>query len=150
MLMTTQAIKVFSLLLLFAMFLPSCKDDEPFLDERLLDEFTVKRYEDEAGNVLSEKPDDVEGDIVLVIRRENQITGHLSNAGGIIPIEDGEYSISEDGAFEIKQLVFPELPTNDWDDMFISTYLGIESYTYDNGFLRLYYDMGGKVIVLSN
>lgn len=126
--------------------LSSCKDKDPFVDESILDEWTLQWHEDANGNKIHEKPTNLPQDIILVFRQGLDIGGQMAS----FSIE-GTYCVEKDGSMNL-DLFIPRLPTCcQWDETFLESYPTVSSYEYNGGnYLRLYYENGTKSMILSN
>jgi len=126
--------------------LMGCKEkDNPFVDENLINEWTLEWYEDINGNKIHEKPENLPQDIMLVFRLNNIVSGHIASFD-----VDGSYKINKDGYLAIT-LGYPRLPfCCQWDQTFLDTYPNISSYSYDGGnYLKIFYDNDTKVMLFS-
>ena len=125
-----------------------CKEkenEEPFVDENLINEWTLEWHENSDGSKIYEKPDDLPQDILLVFRLNNIVSGHVASFD-----IDGSYSIDKDGRLELF-LHYPWLPICcQWDQYFLESYSQINSYHYDGGnYLKVYYENNSKVMIFS-
>ena len=134
------------LFVFFILSFSSCKDKEFFVDEALLDEWTLEWHEDANGNKIHEKPTNLPQDIILVFRQGLDIGGQVAS----FSIE-GTYSLEKDGSMALN-LFIPRLPTCcQWDETFLESYSSVSRYEYNGGgYLRLYYDNGNKSVLFSN
>lgn len=113
-----------------------CKKDKTFYDEDVsANGWTLFSIQDDMGNILIEKPDDLPKEIYFVFNTDLKIIGNIAS----FSITEGYYSIEENNTFSMN-LATPFLPICcEWDEYFLANYKTISEYEYDGANLILYF-----------
>ena len=116
---------------------PDLIKPDGYVDETLLDEWTLESFEDLEGNVVHEKSIDLPRDIILVFRQGGLLSGNVVSFS-----IDAKFGISKKGKMKLSNLVYPDLPLCcDWDEYFFEAQEQVHQYEInDNNELLLYYD----------
>jgi hypothetical protein len=125
---------------LFLSLLSCKKNKETFVDNDLLNLWTLEWYEDGEGNRIYEKPIDLPQDIMLVFKEDLTIVGRLASVS-----INGIYTLDKKGGLELNlSIPFINLCC-EWDELFVETFSTIHSYEYNGGkYLRLLYGTENK------
>ena len=118
---------------------PDLIKPDGYVDEALLDDWTLESFEDLEGNVVHEKSIDLPRDIILVFRQGGVLSGNITSFS-----IDGEYAFNESGKMKLHNLMYMDLPLCcDWDEYFFDAVKQEQVHQYeinDNNELLLYYD----------
>ena len=114
----------------------------PYFDENLIGRWQLERHEDINGNVLHEKPEDLEHEIVLDFRPDFLFICDLAGW-----ISYGSYSVDEENKMDFSYTPPFIVGDSEWNELFLASYISIDLYEKVGFFLKLHYYGNSKVLV---